>query len=152
MSQAEMIESFTNIEPENNVYDIPDARKKVEDFLGCPPPRKTCGFQILVALYTTGGKLKNADGSASLIEAPDTISSQDRFRSCTGMVVQMGPMAYKGTKFADTGAWCKVGDWVVIGRHDGMQLDYRGRPVMLINDDKIGMVIDNPSYAKRGSY
>ena len=72
--------------------------------------------------------------------------------SCTGMVVQMGEDAYQGTRFENTGPWCKVGDWVSLPRHEGVQFDYRGKPMFYINDDKIVNVIEDPSHIKRGQY
>ena len=144
---------FTNVEPDTEEYNPEEAKERVLKFLGFPPPKKTCGFQILIAIHTRADeKLKNTDGTESVIVAPKSVAEQDRYRSCVGMVVQIGEEAYQGDRFKYSGAWCKVGDWVQIGRHDGMQFDYRKRPVMLVNDDKIGLVIADPTFAQRGTY
>ncbi len=154
MNQVEQKhEVFTNVEDDNTQYDPIAAKQKVLNFLGFPPPLKTCGFQVLIALYTReNAKLKNADGSESILIAPTNVGFEDRFRSCTGMVIQMGSEAYQGSRFEKSGPWCRVGDWVLIGRHDGLQFDYRGRPVISVNDDKICIVLEDPNYAQRGLY
>ena len=146
---------FTNNEPLDDHYDVEAAKQKVIDFLGFPPPKRTCGFQICVALYTrhtNDERLKNPDGTSSLIIAPSTHTANDRYVSCTGMVVQMGEDAYQGVRFDNTGPWCRVGDWVSLPRHEGVQFDYRGKPMFYINDDKIVNVLDDPTQVKRGQY
>jgi len=158
MSQAIAVRSrrdvFTNNEPLSETYDIDAAKQKVIDFLGFPPPKRTCGFQICVALYVRQEEenLKNPDGTVSLIIAPRNVTTNDRYMSCTGMVVQMGEDAYQGNRFDNTGPWCRVGDWVSLPRHEGVQFDYRGKPMFYINDDKIVNVIDDPTHIKRGQY
>lgn len=158
MSQSEgkVIKLFTNNTYDGDEdYDIEAAKAKVLDFLGFPPPRKTCGFQICVALYIRKDEdvnLKRADGTSSLLIAPTTHTSNDRYVSCTGMVVQMGDDAYQGNRFANTGPWCRVGDWVTLPRNEGTQFDFKGHPMMYINDDKIVNVLDDPTQVKRGQY
>lgn len=153
MSQSASVENFTNNTPDDPNYDFEAAKQKVIDFLGFPPPRKTCGWKLLIAIYTRNdNKLKNPDGSESLILAPDAVVKDDRYKSCTGMVVQTGPLAYKGARYDGQEPWCRVGDWVTIARHDGVQFDYKGKPMMRVDDDKIGNVIDDPDHIKRGDY
>jgi len=45
--------------------------------------------------------------------------------------------------------WCQVGDWVVIPRHEGTLINYRGVPMMFMPDDRILAVVEDPSYVTR---
>lgn len=144
---------FTNNKPIDPNYDPEVARQRVLDYLGFEPPDRTCGFQVLVALYVRKEeeqRYKREDGTLSEILLPQQKVAQDRYISCTGMVIQMGDDAYQGPRFYYSGPWCRVGDWVTLPRHEGTQFDYKGRPMFYINDDKIVNVISDPSLVKRG--
>lgn len=121
----------------------------VEENLGCPVPRM-CGYKVAVKIYLKeeAGKFTDKDGKELTIVRPDVFKNEDKFRSCTGLVIGMGPDAYKGERFKN-GAWCKIGDWVVIPRHAGMQYNYRGHTMHSVNDDAIDMVIEDPSHVTK---
>ncbi len=124
-----------------------DAIAFVEKQLGCPLPRM-CGYKVCVKIYVEEENYKTKEGQDSIILRPDALKANDKFRNCTGLVIGMGPDAYKHEKFK-TGAWCKIGDWVVIPRHAGMQYNFRGHTIHSVNDDTIDMVVEDPSHVTR---
>ena len=42
------------------------------------------------------------------------------------------------------GAWCKKGDYVCYGKHSGQKFFYKGVKLILLYDDQISMVVENP--------
>lgn len=52
-------------------------------------------------------------------------------------------------KDTHTKPWCKLGDWVVCPRHEGVLLNYKGFPVMVIPDDRIICRVENPLHISR---
>lgn len=45
--------------------------------------------------------------------------------------------------------WCQLGDYIVVPRHEGPLISYRGKAVMIVPDDRILAVVDDPAYVKR---
>ena len=60
-----------------------------------------------------------------------------------GKVLVKGKAAYTDARFNGE-AWCEVGDWVVFPRHSAERFKYKGRKYILIPDDKVRLVIDDP--------
>lgn len=120
------------------------AKELIKEYLGFEAPR-TCGWYIGVVLYIPD-KLVNADGTESVLLKAEAHGMLDKFKSCVGLCVYQGSDAYKGDRFQHSGPWCKVGDWVVIPRAEGRQVNYRGRSMHLLPDDKILMVVEDPKY------
>lgn len=131
-----------------------EAKKLITKSLGFEPPR-TCGYQVTLKLYVRDEDEKyffyDKDGKkiTSSILTPDTAKALDRYKTCVGLVVAMGPDCYQGERFKHTGPWCRVGDFVVYPRHEGTQLYYRGTLMHVVNDDKIFWVISDPSYVTK---
>jgi len=109
---------------------------------GKPPPR-ACGYQLCLKLYVRDEKL----GQLFL---PDSVREADKYTAVAGLVVSVGPQAYKGKdqfgndRFPE-GPWCRVGDWVVIPRYEASPVLFRGVALVFINDDKIQAVIEDPT-------
>jgi co-chaperonin GroES (HSP10) len=128
-----------------------EAKKIIEEHLGFPAPRVT-GYHLAVKIYVREQDVHSFiddKGEKKFIALPDSVTANDKFRNCTALVVSVGAGAYKGERFAETGPWCKVGDWVVIPRNEGTQVNYRGIPMQLIPDDRILCVIEDPSHVTR---
>lgn len=96
-----------------------------------------CGWQIAIKLHLKPHKV----GS---IVIPDTIRDNEKYRACVGKVVGVGPDAFKGERFA-SGPWCKIGDYVTFPRHEGTQLEFKGHPVHVINDDRVLFLVEDPN-------
>lgn len=147
-SKARSVDSFRLSYIED--YEEADAIKMIEDLLGFERPRPT-GYHIAVKIYVRDedvGKLYDKDGRETLLYAPAQVSAHDKFRNCSALVLAIGPDAYRGSKFI-SGPWVRVGDWVVIARNGGPQVNYRGVPVTFIPDDNIYCVIPDPTFVTR---
>lgn len=119
-----------------------DVYKSIVEELGFEPP-EVSGYQIAVNLYI------EPDRSPGGILYPEQKKDMDKFRSCVGKVIAMGPDAYKSERFA-SGPWTKIGNWVAIPRNEGIQFDYRGAQIMIIADDRIMLPnLADPTYVKR---
>jgi co-chaperonin GroES (HSP10) len=130
------------------------AKDLITESLGFEPPR-TCGYQITLKLHLTDDDNKcvfydkSGKKIVSSILKTDTAKSMERYQTCVGLVVAMGPDCYQGDRFKHTGPWCKIGDFVVYPRHEGTQLLYRGTFMHVVNDDKIFWVISDPTYVTK---
>lgn len=133
-------------------FDSPEeesvANQKVQEFLGCKPPI-TVGSKMIIALWvkdeSKDGFYLNADGTKSSLAMPESDQGKDRYNSCSGMVVALGPSAYTGEKYIQSEPWCKIGDWVGFPRHVGCQAVYKGKAVHYIYCDDIFQILENPS-------
>lgn len=100
---------------------------------------KPVGYQMLVVKpvieeKTTGG-----------IVYADSTRKREEAGSVLGLVVKTGDMAYRDDTKFPTGAWCKEGDYVLIGAYRGARFNIADQEFLIINDDMILGVVDNPS-------
>ena len=127
-----------------------EAIRQIEELLGFERPRVT-GYHICVKIYVRDediGKLIDKDGRETLLYAPPRVSAHDKFRNCSALVLALGNIAYKDPKYMGI-PWCKVGDWVMIARNGGPQVNYRGIPVTTLPDDNIYMTLECPTHVTR---
>lgn len=75
---------------------------------------------------TAGGILK-----------PVSALQKEEVASTIGMVVKVGPDAYKDKKRFPSGPWCKVGDFVVTRAYSGTRGSVKGKEFRLVYDDQI---------------
>lgn len=128
-----------------------EAKEFIKTHLGFDPPRM-CGYFMAVKLFIREEDIdigKDINGKEIKIAIPETVRANDKYKSCTALVVAQGPECYKGERFKDSEPWCKVGDWIIIPRHEGPQINYRGVPMHLIPDDKVYGVVEDPSFVTR---
>lgn len=217
-----------------------EAKDFIEQHLGFPAPRMT-GYHMAVKIYVRPEECKEITDDAGVkksIYLPEVVTSQDKWRNCTALVVSQGNECYKTGRFAaekgfmdcstfieaqrtaefisqstfcpdyyrkkpvevlsvlqmglelgytpfesifkikldETGnvkilensevsqkckdvidyfeksrikPWCKVGDWIVIPRNEGTQVNYRGIPMQFIPDDKVLAIIEDPTHVTR---
>ncbi len=129
-------------------FEEEDAKSIIEDQLGFSAI-PTTNSKIAVKIYVRPEEISTIqtdDGRTISIYMPPVVSAADRFRSCVALVINVGKECYKSEKFKDCGPYCKVGDWVVIPRNVGIQVNYRGVPVQLIPEDALYCVIEDPSH------
>lgn len=100
-------------------------------------------WNILIRFYTPTAKTKGG------IILADTTRDNVQYQTCVGLVVKIAPGCYKDRRYIDTGPACKVGDWVVIARHSGLRIKYKGLPTFLTKEDGIEGVIKNPTDVER---
>jgi co-chaperonin GroES (HSP10) len=131
--------------------EVIQAKQIIEEQLGFPVPR-VCGYHMAVKIFVRPEETKEIlgdDGISRKIYLPHTVTVHDKYRSCTALVLSMGSEAYKGDRFKDSGPWCKVGDWVVIPRNEGVQINYREVPMQIIPDDRVLCIVEDPSHVTR---
>jgi|KBSMisStandDraft_5_1062788.scaffolds.fasta_scaffold1470789_2 co-chaperonin GroES (HSP10) len=97
-------------------------------------------WNIQIRLYTTP---KKTTGGLILT---DTEHNMQQYHVVTGLVVRVAPGAYKDARYNGMPPACKVGDWVVIGRHSGIKLNYKGMPIYYVKEDAIEDVVEDPRY------
>ena len=132
-------------------FEEEEAKRFIDEKLGFDPPRP-CGHQLYIKIYVRDEEIKTIkdnEGIERKLYIPATASTSDRFRSCVGLVIAQGPDCYKDSIFRSPDPWCRIGDWVIFPRHEGMQIVYRGIPMMVLPDNKIAGIVEDPTYVTR---
>tara|TARA_X000001388_G_scaffold68014_1_gene55553 strand:- start:9280 stop:9798 length:519 start_codon:yes stop_codon:yes gene_type:complete len=96
------------------------------------------GWRILVLPYKGQAKTKGG-----VILADQTMEERS-YTTVTGLVLKVGPDAYKDEKRFPDGPWCKVNDWIIFGRYAGSRFGIEGGEVRILNDDEIIAVVKDP--------
>lgn len=134
---------LSKIEP----HEETEARALVDaqfiDLTGKPLDLSPAGYYIAVKIWVPEDHIVTESGAKLFM--PETFRDERKYTSGVALVCAVGPDAYKGDKFAQTGPWCKVGDWVMFPRYEAIALAYRGVGMALLPDDRILAVISDPS-------
>ena len=107
--------------------------QEIEDQLPRP-----VGYHILVMLP----KVEEAYESG-IIKA-DRSQREEYILSSMGAVIDMGDQAYADKERFPSGAWCKVGDFVMFRPNTGTRFKVNGAEYRLMNDDSIQAVVADP--------
>jgi chaperonin GroES len=99
---------------------------------------KPTGWRLLVLPYKRKEKTKGG------IILTDQSLEESQIASSIGLVLKVGPDAYKDKERFPNGAWCKEKDWVIFGKYAGSRIRIEGGEVRLMNDDEILGVIEDP--------
>ncbi len=80
----------------------------------------------------------------------DTSIDAEEYNNSRGLVLAMGPLAYRSDRFrphpdAEPIPACKVGDWVTLGKYAGQKIAVDGISLLIVNDDNITSVIPDPT-------
>lgn len=113
------------------------------EMTGHPMDMRPTGYYVAGRIWTPAATLKTSTGQQ--IHLPDEYRDERKYTSAVMLVCALGPDAYKGERFRDSGPWCRVGDWVIIPRYEGAAMSYRKVPMVLVPDDRIIGVVDDPS-------
>lgn len=101
------------------------------------------GYKILLAMPD---KKEKSDGG---IFIPDELKDREHVASIVGLVMKIGPDAYKDqTKFPG-GPWCREGDWVLFKSYTGTRFKVKDQEFRVINDDSIDCTVDDPRIVER---
>jgi co-chaperonin GroES (HSP10) len=98
------------------------------------------GWKVLVALPVFEEKT-----SESGIILTDATKKAEETASVLGYVMAMGDDAYKDTNKFPTGAWCSIGDFIIMRSYSGTRFNVGGHEFRLINDDTVEGVVADPS-------
>ena len=123
------------VSPEERVFDPTKLPESVLERL--PEPT---GWRMLVIPYMAENKSK---GGIAL-----TTQTMERENLATTVcaVLKMGPLCFNDVEKYGPDPWCKVGDWVLIGRYAGSRFKLEdGEEVRIINDAEINATILEPT-------
>ena len=102
------------------------------------------GINVLILIYKPPIQKK-----INSILLPDSAVKEDlEYNSMVGMVLKLGSDAYKGDQFP-SGSYAKEGDWAIFPRGSSLQAKYEGEPIIMVEDFKIKLLVDNPSKVSR---
>ncbi len=96
------------------------------------------GWRILVLPYKGQGKTKGG------VILTDETMQERTYTTVTGLVLKVGPDAYKDEKRFPDGPWRKKNDWIIFGRYAGSRFGIEGGEVRILNDDEIIAVVKDP--------
>ena len=96
------------------------------------------GFHLLIRPVSVKEQTKGG------IILPDSTKNDIGLLTTVGKVLKVGDIAYKDTNKFPNGAWCKPGDYVCYGKHSGQKFFYKGVRLLLLFDDRISMVVEDP--------
>lgn len=104
-----------------------------------------------VKIYIRPDEIKlGPEGEHTLI-IPDSVRAEDRYQSCAGLVIALGPQAFQDKEGNPRGSKYKIGDWIVFPRTDIVRVDFCGIPVGIMTDDRSLLVTDDPRFWMQGS-
>lgn len=101
------------------------------------------GYRILLAIPEIEDKYESG-----LVKADSTMHYEEVL-STVFFVVKMGPDCYKDPSRFPSGAWCKVGDFILARPNSGTRLKIHGREFRIINDDSVEGVVEDPRGIRR---
>lgn len=142
------------VEPHEEAIAIAAISADFAAVTGSPDLPRAAGYMLFIKLHVRDEELKTitrADGSTTKLYLPQKSLDEDKYQSVTGLVVSVGPQAYTGSnsdgspKFPG-GAWCRVGDFVVLPRYESFLMMWKGKIALAaIPDDKIIGIVRDPN-------
>lgn len=132
--------------------ETPDEQKKlIFEMLGdytSPGKRiEATGNRVLIIthVHQNGKKVTMPDGTTQMIHFIDKRKDANRFEGKTGLVIAIGPAAFKyDGAFKWEGRKPKVGDWVWYRASDAVERGFRSIWGRMIPDDLIEGIVDDP--------
>jgi len=135
-----MSEILLATNPDNPVI-IGTISKTVEEKATQLP--KPSGYHILCAIPE-----KEKEFESGIIKADSTLQFEEMLTTVL-FVVAIGPDCYKDPAKFPTGAWCNVGDFILVRPTAGSRLIIHGKEFRMINDDSVEGTIEDPRGIKR---
>lgn len=126
------------VAPEEKVLDPELLNKSLLDRMPNPS-----GWRLLVLPYK--GKGVTEAGIQLVKETVD----REALSTVICYVLKVGPLSYKDENKFGSNAWCKKGDWILIGRYAGTRFRLEDdHEVRIINDDEVIATILDPDDIK----
>ena len=126
------------VTPEEKVLDPELLNKSLLDRMPNPS-----GWRLLVLPYK--GKGVTEAGIQLVKETVD----REALSTVICYVLKVGPLSYKDENKFGSDAWCKKGDWILIGRYAGTRFRLEDdHEVRIINDDEVIATILDPDDIK----
>tara|TARA_Y100000114_G_scaffold46558_1_gene42348 strand:- start:2012 stop:2422 length:411 start_codon:yes stop_codon:yes gene_type:complete len=110
-----------------------------------PEPK---GYKLLIGIPHADRKT-----SGGILKAKTTVEMEE-VGSIIGVVLAMGPDAYRDEKRFPSGPYCKVEDCIVMRSYSGTRFRVTGeedeyQEFRLINDDSVEAVVEDPRGVKK---
>jgi co-chaperonin GroES (HSP10) len=96
------------------------------------------GYRILCAIPDVEKEFESG------IAKPDELIKKDELLTTVLFVVAMGPDCYKDSERFPNGAYCNVGDFILVRPNAGTRLVIHGKEFRIINDDSVEAVVQDP--------
>ena len=122
----------------NNITVLPQAAEEKAKQL--PKPS---GYRILCAIPEI-----DKEYESGVLKADMTLHYEELLTTVL-WVIDLGPDCYKDASRFPSGAWCKVGDFVLVRPNAGTRVVIHGREFRLINDDSVEAVVQEPRGIRR---
>ena len=115
--------------------------EEIMQHLGDGLPRPY-GPHLLLKLYT---REETTEGGIVL---PDSVREEAVYQGLVGMVLAIGPDAYKGEEFRNWQSPC-IKDWVLFRPNSGVRFNYQDVPLRFVFDDCVYSKMADPSCVNR---
>ena len=112
-----------------------EKKKQEEEMSKVPTPT---GWRIVILPHKGVEKTKGG------VILSDQLIQEQQWTTNVGLVLKLGPLAYRDKKKFPTGPWCKEQDWVIFARYAGSRLRIDGGELRILNDDEILGVVNSP--------
>jgi co-chaperonin GroES (HSP10) len=126
--------------PDNPVI-IGSISKTIEEKASQLP--KPSGYHILCAIPE-----QEKEFDSGIIKADSTIHYEELLTTVL-FVVSLGQDCYTDATRFPSGAWCKVGDFILVRPNAGSRLVIHGKEFRMINDDSVEGVVLDPRGIRR---
>lgn len=117
-------------------FDLSDAAQEANTLVS------PSGYSVLIAMPEPVEKI----GS---IHITSTEAQREQSASIVGLVMKIGPDAWRDNERFPSGPRCKVGDFVIFRSYSGTRFKINKREFRLVNDDTIEAVVSDPSKIAR---
>jgi|TARA_R110000823_G_C15516792_1_gene455060 co-chaperonin GroES (HSP10) len=135
-TESELDKAF--VDADNKVLDPTLLKKSLLERMPNPS-----GWRLLVLPYKGKGV---TDAGIQLVQ--ETVD-REALSTVICYVLKVGPLAYKDENKFGNDAWCKKGEWILIGRYAGTRFRLEDdHEVRIINDDEVIATILNPDDIK----
>lgn len=134
---------ITLVENEPTAAPAESTLEVTDDMIEAALP-KPSGFKLLIAMPNVEEKYEGG----VIAKVKETIQNE-QITTVVALVLDAGPDAYADTTRFPSGAWCKPGDYVLIGPYKGQRFSVYGREYRIINDDNVEGVVPNPAGYRR---
>jgi|TARA_R110002124_G_scaffold94292_2_gene238166 co-chaperonin GroES (HSP10) len=135
-TKSELDKAF--VDADNKVLDPTLLKKSLLERMPNPS-----GWRLLVLPYKGKGV---TDAGIQLVQ--ETVD-REALSTVICYVLKVGPLAYKDENKFGNDAWCKKGEWILIGRYAGTRFRLEdNHEVRIINDDEVIATILNPDDIK----
>jgi len=132
---------LTELEKQRKLKIEKEEKEQAEIEAAIPRP---VGFRVLIALPN----VEETYGETGLVKANQTVRDE-YILSIIGLVLDMGDQAYGDQERFPTGAWCKVGDYVMFRANSGTRFKIGSQEYRLLNDDSIEALVPEPKVVRR---